>query len=117
MFARDGLQTLLEQLAQSGAKRLILVAHSIGANLLMETLRQMSIGGDKAVSRIINGVVLISPDIDQNLFQLQLSHLNRVPDPLIVFSTDKDRALKLMSFLTGRQSRLGQITNSAGLVD
>lgn len=115
LFARDGLQTLLEQLARSGAKRLILVAHSIGANLLMETLRQMSIGGDKAMSRIINGVVLISPDIDQNLFQLQLSRLNPVPDPLIVFSTENDRALKLMSFLTGRQSRLGQITSSAGL--
>jgi len=112
LFARDGLQALLEQIARSGTKRLILVAHSIGSNLLMETLRQMAIGGDKRVARIIEGVILISPDIDQSLFQLQLSRLNPVPSPFVVFSTENDHALKVMSFLTGRQRRLGQIIHS-----
>lgn len=110
LFARDGLQTLLQQLARAGTKRLTLVAHSIGANLLMETLRQMAIGGDKAVMPIIDGVVLISPDIDQSVFQMQLRRLKPVPQPFVVFSTANDRALKLMSFLTGKQRRLGQIT-------
>ena len=112
LFARDGLQQLLQQLAGSGAKRIILVAHSIGSNLLMETLRQMAIGGDKRVTRIIEGVVLISPDIDQSVFQMQLNHLKPVPSPFVVFSTANDRALKVISFLTGRQQRLGQITHS-----
>lgn len=115
LFARDGLQSLLEQIERSGTKRLILVAHSIGANLLMETLRQMAIGGDTRVARIIEAVILISPDIDQSVFQLQLSRLNSVPNPFVVFSTANDRALKVMSFLTGRQQRLGQITNSDAL--
>ncbi len=112
LFARDGLQTLLEQLASSGVKRLILVAHSIGANLLMETLRQMAIGGDERVRKIIDGVVLISPDIDPSVFEIQLSRLNPVPSPFVVFSTENDNALKVMAFLTGRQQRLGQITRS-----
>lgn len=112
LFARDGLETLLEQIARSGAKHLTLVAHSIGSNLLMETLRQMAIRGDKRVAQIIDAVILLSPDIDQNVFQLQLSRLDPVPRPFFVFSTEKDRALKVMSFLTGKQQRLGQITNS-----
>ena len=111
LFARDGLQKLLEQLARAGTKRLTLVAHSIGSNLLMETLRQMAIGGDKAVARIIDGVILLSPDIDQSVFQMQLSHLKPVPQPFVVFSTANDRALKIMSFLTGKQRRVGQITS------
>ena len=112
LFARDGLQQLLQQIAGSGAKRIILVAHSTGSNLLMETLRQMAIGGDKRVTRVIEGVVLISPDIDPSVFQMQLNHLKPVPSPFVVFSTANDRALKVMSFLTGRQRRLGQITHS-----
>lgn len=112
LFARDGLQTLLEQIARSGVKRITLVAHSIGSNLLMETLRQMAIGGDRRVARIIDAVILLSPDIDQSVFQLQLSRLNPVPNPFIVFATEKDRALRVMSFLTGNQQRLGQITHS-----
>ena len=111
LFARDGLQNLLEQLTRAGTKRLTLVAHSIGSNLLMETLRQMAIGGDNAVARIIDGVVLLSPDIDQSVFQMQLSHLKPVPQPFVVFSTANDRALKIMSFLTGKQRRVGQITS------
>ena len=115
LFARNGLQTLLEQLARSGSERLILVAHSIGSMLLMETLRQLALSNDKSVSRIIKGVVLISPDIDETVFKIQLSSLDPVPDSFIVFSDDKDRALKFMSFLTGRRNRLGQITNPEDL--
>ncbi len=115
LFARDGLQTLMEQLIRSGTKRLVLVGHSIGANLLMETLRQMAISGDKSVTRFIDAVILISPDIDQSVFLTQLNHLDPVPSPFVVFSTENDRALKVMSLLTGKQTRLGQITSSAAL--
>ncbi len=115
LFARDGLQTLLEQIARSGTKHLTLVAHSIGSNLLMETLRQMAIGGDKRVAKIIEAVILLSPDIDQTVFQMQLTRLDPATRPIIIFSTEKDRALKIMSFLTGNERRLGQITHSDAL--
>ncbi|MBE9477587.1 MAG: alpha/beta hydrolase [Proteobacteria bacterium] len=115
LFARDGLQVLLEQLVHAGTKHLILVGHSIGANLLMETLRQMAISGDKSISRFIDGVILISPDINQTVFLTQLNHLDPVPKPFVVFASDNDRALKVMSFLTGKAPRLGQITNSEAL--
>jgi esterase/lipase superfamily enzyme len=112
LFARDGLQSLLEQLVKSGTKKVTLVAHSIGSTLLMETLRQLSFAKDKTIAPIIDGVVLISPDIDETLFQMQLRSLQKIPEPFIIFSDDKDIALKISSFLTGRRNRLGQITNA-----
>jgi len=115
LFARDGLQTLLDQIAKAGAKRIILVAHSVGSNLLMETLRQMALSGDQRTSRLIKGVVLISPDIDQNVFEMQIRSLKPVPKPFVVFSDKKDHALKFMSFLTGRRKRVGQIVNAETL--
>ncbi len=115
LFARDGLQILMKQLVKSGTKRIILVGHSIGSNLLMETLRQMAISGDKSVLRFIDSVILISPDIDQTVFLTQLNRLDPVPNPFIIFSSENDRALKVMSFLTGKQTRLGQLTGSEAL--
>jgi esterase/lipase superfamily enzyme len=115
LFARDGLQDLMKQLISSGTKRLTLVGHSIGSSLLMETLRQMAISGDNNVLRFVDGVILISPDIDQTVFLTQLNRLDPVPSPFIIFSSENDRALKVMSFLTGKQTRLGQLTSSEAL--
>ncbi|MFK5998784.1 MAG: alpha/beta hydrolase [Rhodobacterales bacterium] len=115
LFARDGLQALLDQLAKVGTKRIILVAHSVGSNLVMETLRQMTLSGDKRTSRLIKGVVLISPDIDQNVFEMQIRSLKPIPKPFVVFSDKKDHALRFMSFLTGRRVRVGQIVNAQTL--
>ena len=49
LFARDGLQTLLQKVAKTGVKRILLVAHSIGSSLLLETLRQVNISNDRTV--------------------------------------------------------------------
>jgi len=113
LFARDGLQTLLQQIAQTGAKRILLVAHSIGSNLLLETLRQVSISNDRTVLGTEIGVVMISPDVDSTVFEIQLSRIKHRPDPFIIFSDGGDIALKVTSFLTGQRDRLGLITNDA----
>ena len=43
LFARDGLEQMLRDVGQSGARSVTLVGHSLGAMLVMETLRQMDI--------------------------------------------------------------------------
>ncbi|KAB7610368.1 alpha/beta hydrolase [Amylibacter sp. SFDW26] len=115
LFARDGLQTLLQQIANTGAKRILLVAHSIGSSLLLETLRQVSISKDQTVLNTEIGVVMISPDVDGTVFEMQLSRIKHVPEPFVIFSDDGDVALKVTSFLTGRRERLGLVTNDAFL--
>lgn len=111
LFAREGLRELLHQLERTNHGRITLVAHSIGASLLMETLRSLALSKENHILKKIGGVVLISPDIDEGVFEMQLRHLNPIPKPFIIFSGDKDLALKFSSFLTGKRTRLGQITN------
>jgi esterase/lipase superfamily enzyme len=115
LFARDGLESLLITLSDRGFKRIVILAHSIGSNLVVETLRQISLQGRQDVLKRVNGVVLISPDIDTNLFETQISRIKPLPKPFVVFGDEADLALKVSSLLTGRASRLGQLNHTESL--
>jgi len=62
LFARDGLETLLREIASSGPQNIVLVAHSLGSSVTMEAMRQLRIGGREDVLDRISGVILMSPD-------------------------------------------------------
>lgn len=113
LFARDGLEQLLVELRASNARRVLLVAHSMGSLLMMETLRQMDLRQPGWVANNISGVVMISPDLDVELFRRQMGDLARVPDRFIVFVSEDDRVLNISARLRGDQDRerLGNITN------
>ena len=109
VFARDGLQELLEILATSQADNVLLVAHSMGALLTVETLRQISIAGHSNTYSKLSGVVLMSPDIDVDLFKSQLARIRPLPKPFVIFSSRKDRALRVSALITGETQRLGNL--------
>lgn len=116
LFARDGLEDLLTQVDRAGAERILLVAHSMGALILMETLRQVTIAGKSGISRKISGVVLLSPDVDIDLFKAQAQRIGPLPQPFLIFTSRKDRALSLSARLTGRnQRRLGNLDSAQDL--
>ena len=108
-FSRDALEAFLRDLSAAGADRILLVGHSVGAFLTMETLRQIRISGDDAVLRYLSGVVLISPDIDIEVFQTQARVLEPLPQPFVIFTSRQDRALRLAAGITGRENRLGTL--------
>ena len=113
LFARDGLEILLRSLKTVGAGRVLLVGHSMGGALSMETLRQIEIGDPGWSARNLAGVVLISPDIDVQVFRSQMLRMSAVPKPFVVFVSSKDKALGLSSVLRGSRenNRLGNIQN------
>ncbi|MDE4192148.1 alpha/beta hydrolase [Phaeobacter gallaeciensis] len=119
MFARDGLERLLKQLSKSNARRIVLVAHSMGSMLAMETLRQIEIRTPGWSDRNLDGVVLMSPDLDLDVFRSQMSRLNPVPQPFLVFISRKDKILTLSQRLRGTSSRarLGNLGSTDGLED
>jgi esterase/lipase superfamily enzyme len=43
LFSRSGFEDLLDRVAEAGTKEIVIVAHSMGAALTMETLRQMAL--------------------------------------------------------------------------
>jgi esterase/lipase superfamily enzyme len=119
LFARDGLEQLLRQIRQAGASRTMVVAHSMGTVLLMETLRQIEIADPGWARQALGGVVLISPDLDVDLFRAQMSRLKHPPKPFIVFVSRKDRILDISSRIRGTYSRerLGNISSVDRIAD
>ncbi|WP_435257083.1 alpha/beta hydrolase [Thioclava sp. FR2] len=117
LFARDGLEGLLREVEAAGAKRMIVVAHSMGSALTMETLRQVAIRGDKDVMERIRGVVLISPDIDIDVFRAQAHAIPKLPQPFVVFTSERDRILRLSARLSGQTDRLGTLTDVTRVAD
>ena len=111
LIARDGLESLIAKAQQAGASRIILVAHSVGSMLVMETLRQISIAKPGSVPRVIDGVILISPDLDIQLFHAQAARIGRLPNPFGIFVSKRDRVLNLSARLTGQRNRLGNVSD------
>lgn len=109
LIARDGLEQMLEDLRHAGARKIVLVAHSMGAQLTMEVLRQMTLREDRATFSRISAVVLLSPDISPALFRAQAEAIGDLPDPFVIFTSQNDPALRLSARLTGVPRRLGNI--------
>jgi esterase/lipase superfamily enzyme len=111
LYARDGFEMLFNQIVDAGAQEIIVVGHSMGAQLLVESLRQMDIRDPGLLRRYLRAVVLLSPDIDVEVFKSQAATFGDLPQPFLIFSSDRDRALRLSSFITGEPNRLGNLTD------
>lgn len=117
LFARDGLEKLIDEVSEAGAKRILLVAHSMGSGLAMEALRQTAIRGDQATLNRLAGVILISPDIDVDVFRSQARAMGALPQPFFIFGSDRDKALGLSARLTGQTERLGSLSDVSKVAD
>lgn len=117
LFARDGLEQLIREVEAAGPRNVIVVAHSMGAAVVMETLRQMAIAGDRRALDRIGGVILMSPDIDIDVFHEQAVRIGKLPQPFLIFTSKKDRALALSARLTGQRDRVGNLSDPGELGD
>lgn len=109
LYARDDLEALLKSLTTAQQDRLVLTAHSMGSQLVMEVMRQAALRGDRYLLNKINAVVLMSPDIDPDVFRKQVEVIGELPQPFLIFVSQGDRVLSLSSILSGRKPRLGLI--------
>ena len=100
-FARDGLADTLIMLADTQAVRINILAHSMGALLTMEALRELSLRGRGDVVERIDPLMLASPDIDFDVFRTQLAALDPPPEHLAIFASARDRALLVSGSLRG----------------
>lgn len=116
IFSRDALEDVLLALVADGHS-IALIAHSMGSQLVMETLRQMSIGKNASVLKKLARVILISPDIDENVFLSQAARIAPFPQNFTLMVSSHDRALGISSLLSGKPNRLGSIESPEILSD
>ncbi|WP_299822152.1 alpha/beta hydrolase [uncultured Jannaschia sp.] len=115
LFSRDALETTIAALGRSDATSFNLTAHSMGTFLLMDTLRLMARVGHDRVFDKIGAVVLISPDIEIDVFRKQAEPVLARGVPIYVLVSRGDRALRFSARLRGEQSRLGSIRSQTDL--
>lgn len=114
MFSRDRLEIVLGQIARRPeVRRINLLAHSMGALLAMETLRQAKRGGDGEFSGKLNVVLLAAPDIDLDVFRTQLEVIGKRQRPTVVLISTDDQALSLSRTLSGDVERVGIVDVSS----
>ncbi|MGH6820208.1 MAG: alpha/beta hydrolase, partial [Methylocella sp.] len=108
-FSRDALEETLRRVATDpGTGEITVMAHSMGARLVMETLRQMSIRDGRVTAKVRN-LVLASPDLDVDVFAEQWRDIGQPRPRLTVFVSRNDTALRVSRHLAGNVDRLGQI--------
>ncbi|WP_299650804.1 alpha/beta hydrolase [uncultured Tateyamaria sp.] len=117
LFARDGLAELMREIRAAGQPDIIIVAHSMGGSLVMETLRQLEIAEPGWAGRNVSGVILLSPDINIDIFRSQFARIQKVPDPFVVMVSRKDAILRISSRLRGERTQLGNIQNAQSVAD
>jgi esterase/lipase superfamily enzyme len=107
-IARDALSRLIHRLSElPDVGRVHILAHSMGAWLAMEALRENAISGSPDLNGKLGDVMLAAPDIDVNVFRQQLARLD--PSHVYVLIASNDRALSLSRTLAGDHERLGAL--------
>lgn len=115
-YSRDALMKTLRIAAAAKPKSIILLAHSMGTLLTMETLRTLALQGDSALIGMIDPLILAAPDIDVDVFRTQLASLKTRPKGIVVLVSAEDKALRISGELRGGKSRVGAGANKDELV-
>lgn len=117
LIARDQLEAVIIALTRARGRKVVIMGHSMGNFLIMETLRQIEISGSVDVKAKVAALFMVSPDIDGELFRTQAKRLSALPSPTLIVTAEQDRALRISAFLTGRTNRLGSQTDRAAVGD
>jgi esterase/lipase superfamily enzyme len=107
--SRDQLADVLTMVARDSAiPEVDVVAHSMGAWLTVEAVRQLRLAHkDAVISRL--RIVLAAPDIDVDVFRTQMAVIGPLSPPMTVLVSRDDIALSVSSRLAGQRPRLGMI--------
>lgn len=109
MASRDSLEKVMLTLARvPDVGRVHILAHSMGAWLAMEALRENAIAGHPDLDGHLGEVLLAAPDIDAAVFARQMERLGEQAHVTVLVAS-RDRALSLSSLLANDRPRVGAL--------
>ncbi len=109
--SRRYLQEFLQFVAsRTRARRVHLIAHSMGARLLSEVLRSMP--PTPAGAPTFEQIVLAAPDIDADVFREIAASVQRAGRSVTLYASRNDKALATSRTLAIGRVRVGEVTAS-----
>ncbi len=118
LFSRDALETTLLAMARSDVREINVIGHSMGCFLVMETLRTMGRIGAQQFFDKLNAVLLVSPDIEIDVFRKQAPPVLARGAPIFVVVSTRDRALRMSTLIRAEGApRVGAIASPEELGD
>ena len=112
--ARQYLREMLELIAaKTEVRNLHVVAHSKGADLLVEVLSSLSTVADVRTKMRINEIILAAPDIDRANFEQIADRIVGVAQRgVTLYASNNDKALRLSNTFRRGSLRAGEIPKS-----
>jgi esterase/lipase superfamily enzyme len=105
-------QFLMMVLKETGAKNVSIIAHSMGNQLLLQTLRNLD-RSNPEVARI-NQIILAAPDVDRDSFQFLASQIQGVGKGITMYASSNDVALGISRRFAGGIPRAGDVPIGLG---
>jgi len=107
MIARAKIDDISSIMARTNADGYDIFAHSMGAFLIMEAMKDR-VQQDKFNNNgRLQSIVLASPDIDMDLFRAQLEQIDTEFDSFFVLLSQDDSALNISRAISGGVPRVG----------
>jgi len=95
-------------IAEADGRRVHVIAHSMGARVLLRALERLSARGAFSEGPLLGEVIWASPDVDAEYFGQALRELPVMASGMTAYMSRHDRALQLSSLLGGQFQRAGQ---------
>ncbi len=106
--AQPYLKQFLEYVvAETGAKSVSVIAHSMGNQLLLPVLRDLKLSRPDGV--VVSQVILAAPDVDRDTFEFLATEIKGVGRGITVLAASNDRALDISRRFWGGVPRAGDI--------
>jgi esterase/lipase superfamily enzyme len=96
---------LTNLVAQSGARRINILAHSMGNQALASALQL--IGAGRPATPLFDQVLMAAPDVDLDFLIESAAEMRVTARHFTLYSCRKDKPLVISSWLRGRQGRVG----------
>jgi esterase/lipase superfamily enzyme len=99
-------------LKETGAKNVSIIAHSMGNQLLLQTLRNLD-RSNPEIARL-NQIILAAPDVDRDSFTFLASQIRGVGRGITLYASSNDVALSLSRRFAGGIPRAGDVPAGLG---
>lgn len=113
--AQPYLKAFLEMVATaSGAKKVSVIAHSMGNQLLLPVLRDLKNSLPESVK--LSQIILAAPDVDRDTFEFLAREIQGVGRGVTLYANANDRALQASRQFWGGVPRAGDVPPSGPVI-